>query len=105
MFDEKDIKEHKMIAAVGYLGILCLAPLLLAKESPFAQYHARQALLLFLAEVVVTFVNIIPVLGQLFWLIACVYFLIMSFTGLFKAADGQKWEMPILGKYADKVKL
>ena len=41
MGDPKDVEENKLIAAVGYLGILFLIPLLAKKDSPFAQFHAK----------------------------------------------------------------
>ncbi|OGF30030.1 hypothetical protein A2223_02490 [Candidatus Falkowbacteria bacterium RIFOXYA2_FULL_35_8] len=104
-FEKNDIEENKAIAAIGYLGILCLVPLLLAKKSKFAQFHGKQALVLFIAEVIVSFVNIIPVLGQIIWVIALVYFLIMTVTGIIKAMNGESWEMPILGKYTSKIDL
>ena len=42
----KDVEENKAMAAIGYLGILFLIPLLANKDSPFAQYHAKQGMVL-----------------------------------------------------------
>jgi fumarate reductase subunit D len=105
VFDKKDIDDSKAFAAIGYIGILCFVPLLLKKDSPYAQFHGKQGLVLFIAEVVIFFINIIPVLGQLVWLFASVLFLILSIFGLLKAWNGESWELPVLGEYAKKIKL
>ena len=43
---EQDFRHPRL------LGILCLVPILAAKDSPFAKYHANQGLVLFLLEIV-----------------------------------------------------
>ncbi|HCC22770.1 TPA: hypothetical protein DF272_01170 [Candidatus Falkowbacteria bacterium] len=105
MFDSKDVEKNKVLAAVGYLGILCLIPLLLARDSQYAKFHGKQGLILFIAEVIISLVNVIPILGQVIWLIAFVYFIIMTITGIIKALNGEKWVMPILGHYTDKINI
>lgn len=105
MFDPQDVKNNKVLAAVGYFGILCFLPLLLAKDSAYAKHHGKQGLVLFIAEAIVFFVNIIPILGQIIFTLAMIFFFIMSIMGLLKALNGEKWEVPILGKYANKIEI
>ena len=57
LFDPQDIKKNKKIAAIGYIGILCFIPLLLKPNSRFAHFHAKQGLILFIAEVLISFAN------------------------------------------------
>ena len=83
-FDPKDVADNKVLAAIGYLGILCFVPLLLKRDSQFCQFHGKQALVLFIAEVVVSFVNIIPILGQLIWMVGSLVFLVLSIMALLK---------------------
>lgn len=104
-----DVDDNKVIAAIGYISILCLIPLMMAKESPFAQFHAKQGLVLFIVEVIVFFLNgilaFIPVLG---WLVAVVInlgVLALALLGIYKALQGEKWEMPLLGSYAKQLKI
>jgi fumarate reductase subunit D len=104
-FDPKDIDDNKILAAIGYLGILCFIPLLLKKDSAFCQYHGKQALVLFIAEIVVSFVNIIPFLGQLIWMVASLAFLAVSIIALIKTIQGEEWEIPYLGQFAEKIKI
>ena len=44
-------ENDKYVAAISYLWILCFVPLFLKKKSKFAQHHAKQGLVLFIAEI------------------------------------------------------
>jgi len=103
--NSKDAADNKVIAAIGYIGILCLIPLLLKKDSKFAQFHARQGLVLFIAEIVVSFVNIIPLLGPMIWFAASVVFFVVSIIGLIKALKGEYWKLPFLHEYAKRINI
>ncbi len=50
-FDTNDIEQNKVIAAIGYVPVLFLVPLLGAPDSSFAKFHANQGLILTLAAV------------------------------------------------------
>ena len=105
MFDTKDVQENKAWAAIGYVGILCFAPLLLRQKSAFAQKHAKQGAVLFITEVAAFFMNIIPFLGLFLWVLLGLFCLIMSIIGIFKALSGEAWEVPIIGKYSKNIEL
>ena len=102
---KQDIEENKLVAAVGYLGILCLVPLLLKKDSAYAQFHGKQGLVITIAWILLWIGNIIPVLGQIVWFVGSVGLLILVVVGMMKAMAGEMWEMPYLGKYASQIKL
>ena len=51
--DAEDADKNKIFGILAYLGILCLIPILVAKDSPFAKYHANQGLVLFLLEIII----------------------------------------------------
>ena len=40
--DAEDAEKNKVMGILAYLGILVLVPILAAKDSPFAKYHANQ---------------------------------------------------------------
>ena len=44
--------DNKIIAALSYIGILCLIPLLAKKDSKFAQEHGKQGLIMLIAWIV-----------------------------------------------------
>ena len=107
--DQHDIDNNRVIAAIGYLFILCLLPLLGKKESKFAQFHGKQGLTLTIAAVVLWVANFvlafIPVLGWLIMFVAWISLLVLAILGIVNALGGKYWEMPFLGKYAKEIKL
>jgi fumarate reductase subunit D len=98
---DKDIENNKVIAAISYLWILCLVPLFLKRSSKFAQFHAKQGLMLFIVEIIGVLIYFIPVIGLLLFIIT----LILAVMGIMSAMQGKYWEMPILGKYAKTINL
>lgn len=98
---DHDIEDNKVLAAIGYIWILCLVPLFLKRQSKFAQFHAKQGLVLFVAEVVGWLVFWIPLIGWVLWVLV----LLMAVMGIMNALQGRYWEMPFLGKYARRINL
>ena len=90
-FDEKDIADNKVYAILSYIWILFLVPLLAAKESKFARFHANQGLVLFIASIIC---GIIPIVG---WILGIVV-LVLEIIGIVNAAQGKAKEVPIVGK-------
>lgn len=100
-FDPKDVEENKFIACLSYVGILFLVPLLAAKTSKYAQEHAKQGLVMFLAGIVGSFIFWFPVIG---WALALA-FLIVDILALVKCLTGEFWEIPVIGQYRSKFKI
>lgn len=103
----KDIEENKVIAAIGYISILCFVPLLMAKESKFAQFHAKQGLVLFIIGVIVMLINVvigwIPFIGWAIALTLSAIVIILSLLGLIKALAGEWYEVPLVSDFAKKL--
>ena len=104
-FDQKDIDDNKVLAAIGYLCILFLVPLLAAKNSPFAQFHAKQGLILFVGWVIVWVIGLIPILGWIIGFLGTIALAVISLIGLIKALQGEAWEIPMVADFAKKLKL
>ncbi len=100
-----DLPDDRLIAAIGYLGILCLVPLLLKKDSAFSQHHGKQGLVLLVAWLVLWVGNVIPVLGQIVWMLGSIVLVIVMILGMINALQGKMWEMPVLGMYAKRLKI
>lgn len=107
MADKKDaVQEERVIAALSYIWVLCLIPLLVKKDSEYAQFHAKQGLVLFIGSFAVMVLGMIPILGWLIILpLGWLAIVILSVLGIVNALQGKKWEMPYLGKYAAKIHL
>lgn len=103
--NKKDVQENKALAAVSYIWILCLLPIIVGTKSKFAMHHAKQGLVLFIAEIALWIVSIIPVIGWLIGFIGFILAIIVSILGIVKALAGEYWQIPYIGKFADKIKL
>lgn len=89
----KDVEDNKVYAVLAYLGILVLVPILAAKDSKFAQYHANQGLVLLLASIISGFVIWIPVVG---WALG-IGLVVLWVMGIINAAKGEMKPLPLIG--------
>lgn len=99
------MQDDKIIAAIGYLWLLFLIPLLLKKNNDYCQFHAKQGLVLFVFSFIIMILGVIPILGWLIAFVGWVIIVIFALLGFVNALQGRKWEMPYLGKYAGKINL
>ena len=96
-FDKDDIEKNKVMGLLAY--ILCFIPLLAAKDSPFARYHANQGLVLFLAAILSSVILIIPILGWIIAPILSIVITVLAVIGIINALNGKAKELPIIGKF------
>jgi uncharacterized membrane protein len=97
-------KEKDLTAVLSYIGILFLVPLLAAKDNAFAQFHAKQGLVLFIAEVATVVIAWIPVLGWIVGLVAWIIWVVLSVIGIMNVLGSKRTPLPIIGKFAEKFK-
>ena len=92
-------QDEKVLAAIAYIWVLCLVPLLTKKDSEYCQFHAKQGLVLFIASFAVMVLGMIPILGWLIILpLGWIAIVILSILGIVNALQGKRWKMPYLGK-------
>ncbi|WP_017185048.1 DUF4870 domain-containing protein [Alkalibacillus haloalkaliphilus] len=96
----EDAHKNKGLGIVAY--IIFFIPLLVAKESKFAIYHANQGLLLLLTAIIInTAGTLIPIIGWLLILpIGNLFVFILLLIGILNAAKGEMAPLPVIGKYA-----
>lgn len=104
MPNENLTSDEKIIAALSYFWILFLLPLLMKKNNPFCEHHAKQGLVLFIFSLIVSVLGGIPILG---WLIIMplgwIMVVLLALLGIVNTLQGKLWNMPFLGKYANKI--
>lgn len=110
-FDPADIASNKAMAILSYFGLLVLIPLLAAKNSRFARFHANQGLIVLIAGVVGTIgqrvlglvLKYIPyiggVLSGLIGFAVSAVLLVLMVLGIINAAQGKAKELPVIGKF------
>jgi uncharacterized membrane protein len=89
----------KILAGIGYLtGIVALIAILIEpyKNEKFVRQHAFQALALYVVMIVASILNVIPIIGQIVWLVAWVAVAVFAIIGAIKAFQGQSYEMPVV---------
>ena len=118
--EDADIASNKGMAVLGYIGPLCFIPLLAKKDSPFAQFHAKQGLGLFAIDVAYSILSFLlnlikvnktdPVFGiftarvtpwpvtALLSIIGVAIF-VFAVIGIVNAATGKKKPLPFIGEY------
>jgi uncharacterized membrane protein len=107
--DAEDAENNKIQGILAYLFILWLVPLVSAKDSPFAKYHANQGLVLFIVEVVLIIVLQIVnailsmiMLYQISFILSSAVALVivgLAIYGIINAAAGKCVPLPVIGKF------
>lgn len=107
--EEEDINANKVYGILSYIGFLFVIPLLAAKDSRFAKFHANQGLVVFLAQMIInvasgTVCALLSAihLGTMAALVAPLVSLVslaLSVIGIINAAQGKAKELPIIGKF------
>ena len=109
MAEDKEVQEGIVWAIIGYLGILFLVPLLAKKDNKFALYHAKQGLVLFIAEivgwVVMMILAFIPIIGWIIDALIWIFLLVLFIVGIVNAATGKYKPLPVIGQIAEKWKI
>ena len=102
---EKEKAQKNILAVISYIGILCLVPILTKEKAEFVKFHAKQGLVLFICEVATWIVfGIVPFfwlfLGNLFWIL----WVVLSIIGIMNVLNNRKKEVPLVGKFAGRLK-
>lgn len=104
--------DRTIFLVLAYLGILCLIPLLAKKDDSEVQWHAKNGLALFIAELIWVAIRIalifihVPFLGCGMAAVGCIVwigFLVLSIMGIIKAVNGQRFRIPIITDMAEKM--
>lgn len=94
--NQKDVDTNRVMAALSYVWIVSLIMLLLKKNSPYVQFHAKQGFVLWVASIIFWF---IPVIGWLLNLIVLIFVVV----GFVQALNGNTWKAPLISELAEKI--
>ncbi len=96
--DPDDVNKNKLMAVLAYIGPLVIIPILVAKDSKFAKFHANQGLILFLIALVCSLLTKLKLIGWLFRVCGAVVF-ILAVVGIIYACQGKAKELPVVGNW------
>lgn len=106
-----EVEEGKIFAFLGvFLTIIGFLIVLLAKkENKYAMYYAKQGLVLFIAYVAAWVVgmimNLLPVIGNIIMTVLYVILAILWVVGWIYALSGERKPIPVIGQFADMIKV
>ncbi|MBF0295686.1 MAG: hypothetical protein HQL96_10905 [Magnetococcales bacterium] len=92
--------KSRIMAALGYLGVLCLVPLILNQGDRFVDFHARQGLVLWVWSVLALFLMHLPGAGPYLFSASAVGVALLSLCGLVSVLLGRSWEIPLIATVA-----
>jgi uncharacterized membrane protein len=101
--------DRTIFLILSYLGLLGLITLLVKKDDPDLQWHAKNGLTLFGAEICWVILQIIlgfvPVLGCGVHILGCavwIGFVVLVVICIVKAVQGQRFRIPLVTDIAEK---
>jgi len=91
---------------LSYLWILAVVPLVVEKNDPEVQWHAKHGLVLLVAEIAAWMIigivsHLVPFLGCVLWLAGPIFFVIRIIC-ILKGINGQRFIIPGLSEYASR---
>jgi len=103
---KEEAKEKINVMAIfSYLGILVLVPLLTEKKDEFVRFHAKQGLVLLIAEIATMMAGWIPFVGWTISTIGGILGLVLSIIGIMNVVNCKKDPLPVLGQLGERFKI
>lgn len=112
---QQDVEQNKVMAVLAYFGILVLIPILAAKESKFARFHANQGLILLITGVafsifvpvvikIVAFISyvlagIVGIALGIALVLAWLLLFVLAIIGIINAVKGEFKQLPLIGQF------
>jgi uncharacterized membrane protein len=92
---------------LSYLGLLALIPLVVEKDDREIQWHAKNGLIFFVADIVVSIVasivaHFLPCVGCVVPLVVAAGIMVVHIMAIVKGLNGQRLIIPGLSEYADR---
>ncbi len=108
--DDVQKEKNVVMALLCYLGLLIIIPLVTdAKKEPYVKFHIKQGIILLITSVAIWIASIIlafvPILGWIIVLLAWIGMLILVIMGIVNSLTGKENKLPVVGQFADKIKI
>jgi uncharacterized membrane protein len=88
----------------AYVWVFAFVPYFLQRRNEFVKFHTKQGIVLFVTELILIFLSCIPIIGQLISLVGSIFCAYLSIRAMVLGSRGQKWVLPLIGKYAERIK-
>jgi uncharacterized membrane protein len=91
--------------ALAYITIIPAIVFLIVEpynKNSYIRFHAWQSIFLNVAAFAISFINIIPILGQIVFLLGMLLLFVAWIIVLLKALKGERYKLPFIGDLAEK---
>jgi len=102
--------DNTVMLVLSYLWILCLVPFFVEKEDREVAWHARNGIVITAAEIIawvaVSILSAIPfinIIGCFLFLALWIGALVLRIMAIVKATKGERFLIPGVSEYADKI--
>ncbi|MGD0860643.1 MAG: hypothetical protein ABR912_15180 [Terracidiphilus sp.] len=94
--------------AAGALAYVTIIPAIIFlivepyNKNSYIRFHSWQSIFLGIAAFAISFINIIPILGQIIFLLGMLVLFVAWLIVLLKALKGERYKLPFIGNLAEK---
>jgi len=91
--------------ALAYVTIIPAIIFLIVEpyyKNSYIRFHSWQSIFLNIVAIVIGFINIIPILGQLIFLVGMLILFVAWIIVLLKALKGERFKLPLIGDLAER---
>jgi uncharacterized membrane protein len=94
--------------AAGALAYVTVVPAIIFllvepyNKSSYIKFHSWQSIFLNIAAIAISFINVIPILGQIIFLLVMLVLFVAWIIVLLKALKGERYKLPFIGDFAEK---
>jgi uncharacterized membrane protein len=94
--------------AAGALAYVTIIPAIIFlivepyNKNSYVRFHAWQSIFLGIAGFAIGIINIIPILGQIIFLLGMLVLFVAWIMAVLKALKGERFKLPLIGKFAEQ---
>jgi uncharacterized membrane protein len=105
---EETVQSGLSDNAAGALAYVTIIPAIIFlivapyNTNSYIRFHSWQSIFLGICAFVIGFINVIPILGQIIFLIGMLALFVAWIIVLLKALKGERYKLPIIGNLAEK---
>lgn len=107
--DNNQIEKSKQLVWLSYFGILLIIPLLTYKDNEYVKFHAKQGIILLICwiatSIITPLLSLVPVIGKMTIEGLYVFWFVLMVIGIVNSINGKTNLLPVIGKYAEKIRL
>jgi uncharacterized membrane protein len=94
--------------AAGALAYVTIIPAIIFlvvapyNTNSYVKFHAWQSIFLGIAAFAIGIINVIPILGQIIFLVGMLALFVAWIICILKASKGERFKLPVIGNLAEK---